>query len=125
LKIILPLFNETLDSKGNSKHVFYCELAFENQFNNANVNIRDTSFNAIKLLCADMKLGLVSNIENTNDLQFYKQNAMNNIDYLINVCSQIYVSDETIVHCFIDQHYRLNVVDINKVLEGTQSINLN
>jgi lysozyme len=113
---------QTLDSKGNSKHIFYCELAFENQFNNANVNIRDTSFNAIKLLCADMKLGLVSNIENTNDLQFYKQNAMNNIDYLINVCSQIYVSDETIVHCFIDQHYRLNVVDINKVLDGKSEI---
>lgn len=113
---------QTIDKAGQSKHMFYCELAFDNQFNNINVNAKSSSFDVIKQLCADMKLGLVSNLDNTNDVQLYKQNAMNNIDYLIDVCSQIYVSDETIVHCFVDQHYRLNVIDVNKVLDGKAEI---
>ena len=105
-------------NNGKTTHYFHCELAIENAFARLGVNKESTTFELIQELCKEMKLGLVTNITKSDDKMFYRQHSKTNIEFLEQLCNSIYVDDDAVIHCFIDQHFRLNVIDVDKVLNS-------
>ncbi|WNN12452.1 lysozyme [Chryseobacterium phage MA9V-2] len=108
----------SMDGSGSAKHSFTCTLAIEHAFENINFAGEQTSLNVLYELCKAMNLGLVTNLDSTNDRYKYRQYSKTNIEYLKDVCSKVYVDDATIIHYYIDQYFRLNVIDINAILSA-------
>lgn len=102
---------------GTPEHSFSCSLAIEHQFENMNFASEVDSIGVLMELCKKMKLGFVTNLNTTEDFQKYRQFSKTNIEFLKDVCSKVYVDDKAIIHYFIDQYFRLNVIDVNQVLQ--------
>lgn len=77
-----------------------------------------TSFNCIKKLCEECKLGLWTNIDDTVDSQTWIQDNCTTLEFLQKVASHAYVSEDTKLLFFIDQYDYLNVIDVTKAIQN-------
>lgn len=77
-----------------------------------------TSFNVIKEICKECNLGLLSNIDDTDDFQIWINDNKNNILFLNDLISHSYINDNTYIRCFIDQYNYLNLIDVRKSFEN-------
>lgn len=77
-----------------------------------------TSYEVIKELCKECKIGLWTNIRETNDRQKWIQDNCTNLEFIQRVISKAFISDETRIISFIDQYDYLNLIDINSALNN-------
>lgn len=75
----------------------------------------DTSLNHLELIARDLQLGLVTNVESTDDAQSRLQAYVTFQDFISEIVEQSYISDDAFVKYYIDQYYYLTFVDINKI----------
>jgi hypothetical protein len=75
-----------------------------------------TSFDLLKRMASEAKLGFASNIENTNDLMTWINPADTNMEFIQHVVKHSYRSDESFMLSYIDFYYNLNYVDIETAL---------
>ena len=65
-----------------------------------------------------LKLGLASNIDETVDIQTRIQPYISYIDFISQIVSSSYISDDSFQNFFIDPYYYLNFIDVNKVFNS-------
>ena len=77
-----------------------------------------TSFEFLKIIAKELKLGFSSNLEATNDKMYHICPNINYHDFinneLMNVC---YLDNKSFFICYIDQFYYLNVVEVNRLVK--------
>lgn len=76
-----------------------------------------TSLEAIKTLCTEIGLGLLSNVSTTDDSQLYLQDSKTNLSMLKELVEGSFVADDTVLIAFVDQYFYLNIIDIKKACE--------
>lgn len=81
---------------------------------------KKSSYEVIKELCKECGLGLWTNIRTTNDTQTWIQAADTNLEFLKNVITHCFVSDESRVIAFIDQYDYLNLIDVNAAINNRE-----
>lgn len=76
-----------------------------------------SSFDTIKKIAKDLKLGFASNETSTNDVMCHICPSMSLIDFIQNdIVPSIYKDDNSFFKVFIDQFYYLNMIEINKMV---------
>lgn len=82
---------------------------------------RGTSFNAIREICKDLKLGFNSNIENTNDDMPWRNIGDRPYKFIGDIIKHSYISDESFMAGYIDFYYCFNYVDVEKEMKRNVS----
>lgn len=75
-----------------------------------------TSYETIRDVCSELKLGFNSNIDNTNDKMTWINSGKRVHQFLDNIILNSYRSDEAFIIGYIDYYYSFNYVDIEKEL---------
>lgn len=78
----------------------------------------DTSMNHLTTVAKELKLGLASNIDETTDAQTRIQAYISYIDFITQIVSSSYISDDSFQNFFIDQYYYLNFIDVNRIFNS-------
>lgn len=76
------------------------------------------SIDHIELIAKDLKLGLATNITDTEDQQARIQPWVDYITFIDDVVSGAYVSENSFLTWYIDQFYYLNFIDINRIFNS-------
>jgi hypothetical protein len=82
-----------------------------------------TSYQVLEERSANLSLGYATNIENTNDKMTWICPGTNTIDFFQNVTKHGYLSDNSFMWSYIDFHYNLNYIDVEKEMEEDASQN--
>lgn len=77
-----------------------------------------TSIEHLELIARDLKLGLATNVTETNDKQARIQAWVDSIGFIDQLVSESYVSEESFTTWYIDQFYYLNYIDINRIFDS-------
>ena len=78
---------------------------------------KGTSFNVIREICKDLKIGFNSNIENTTDEMPWRNIGDRPHKFLGEIIKHSYISDESFMAGYIDFYYCFNYVDIEKEMK--------
>jgi len=78
----------------------------------------DTSLNHIELLARELKLGLATNIDATDDAQQRIMPYTTYSDFIKGIVESSYISEDSFQKYFIDQYYYFNYIDINKIFNS-------
>jgi hypothetical protein len=73
-----------------------------------------SSFNTLRELCRNHKIGFNSNIEQTNDSMRWIRNGITTSDFMKNILEHSYISDTSFIQGYIDYYWSFNFVDIEK-----------
>ncbi len=77
------------------------------------------SFEACKKICGLLGLGLASNMSASSDSDVWLYNGKTRIELLQYILDGMVAPNNGIVHSFIDQHYRLNIIDLSLAFSET------
>ena len=78
---------------------------------------RGTSFEALREICKDLKIGFNSNIENTNDAMPWRNVGDKEYKFMEDIIKHSYISEESFMAGYIDFYYCFNYVDIEKEMK--------
>jgi hypothetical protein len=78
---------------------------------------RGTSFEVLREICKDLKLGFNSNIENTTDSMPWRNVGDKEYKFMEDVIKHSYISEESFMAGYIDFYYCFNYVDIEKEMK--------
>lgn len=73
-----------------------------------------TSFDVLKTISKELKLGFNSNISNTTDSMKWSNTGMLSKDFIHNIIKHTYISDNAFMLGYIDHYWCFNYVDIEK-----------
>lgn len=73
-----------------------------------------TSFEVLRTVCRELKLGFNSNIQNTDDSMQWRWNGSKLYEFMEHVVAHSYASDNSFMIGYIDYYYCFNYVDIEK-----------
>jgi len=76
----------------------------------------NTSYDLLKKMASNAKLGFASNIDNTDDVMLWINPSNSNLDFIQEVVRHSYKSDSAFMLSYIDFYYNLNYVDIETAL---------
>lgn len=76
----------------------------------------NSSFQVLKTLASEFKLGFASNINDTNDAMIWINPGETNLEFMQDVINYSYISDESFMYAYVDFYYNLNYVDIETAL---------
>ncbi|MCK9416535.1 hypothetical protein M0Q97_07760 [Candidatus Dojkabacteria bacterium] len=76
------------------------------------------SFDILKKLSLEMKLGFASNITSTNDEMVWINPSNYRIEFMKEIIENSYISDDTFLFGYLDFYYNFNLVDIEKQLNS-------
>jgi hypothetical protein len=76
-----------------------------------------TSFEAIRNICKDLKLGFNSNINNTTDSMSWRNPNTKPHEFIEEIIAHSYTDDESYTGGYIDYYYCFNYVDIEKEMK--------
>lgn len=79
-----------------------------------NKSYNDTSFSSFRQICKDMEIGFNSNIDNTDDKMPWRNSNKKPYQFIEDVISHSYISDESFMVGYIDYYYCFNYVDVEK-----------
>ena len=82
-----------------------------------NKSYNDTSFSAIRKMCSEMGIGFNSNISNTDDKMTWRNSNKKPHEFIDEIVSRSYISDESFMVGYIDYYYCFNYVDIEKEMK--------
>jgi len=86
-----------------------------------NNSYNDTSFSALRKICAESEIGFNSNISNTEDKMSWKNPQKKIYDFMSDIVAKSYISDESFMGAYIDYYYCFNYVDIEKEMNRDNS----
>lgn len=78
---------------------------------------RGTSFEVLREICKDLKLGFNSNIDNTKDDMPWRNIGDKQYKFMEEIIKHSYISDESFMAGYIDFYYCFNYVDIEKEMK--------
>lgn len=73
-----------------------------------------TSFEVLKKISNDLKLGFNSNIIDTKDPMDWRLENNNLLAFINSITKRSYIDDNSFQSCYVDYYYCLNFVDLNK-----------
>lgn len=73
-----------------------------------------TSFEVLRQMCSELKIGYNSNIDKTNDSMKWTNTGMTQREFMGDVIRHSYISDDSFTLAYIDFYYCLNYVDLEK-----------
>lgn len=76
------------------------------------------SIDHMELIAKDLKLGLATNIAESDDNQTRIQPWVDYVTFINDVVSGAHVSEESFTTWYIDQFYYLNYIDINRIFDS-------
>ncbi len=76
-----------------------------------------SSFQCLKQVAQDNKLGFRSNVTNTNDSMTWLNMSLETHSFIKDVTKRAYSSDNSFFTSFIDYYYNLNFVDVEKMMK--------
>ena len=79
-----------------------------------NFSYTGTSFEVIRKICKDLKLGFNSNINETNDAMSWRNPNTKPHEFIEEIIAHSYIDDEAYMGGYIDYYYCFNYVDIEK-----------
>lgn len=77
-----------------------------------------TVFKIIEEICIDTGLGLLTNMEDTDDEQTWLRDDKTLLQFINMLITHAWVGSDTYIDCFIDQYYYLNLIDVNKAFSN-------
>ena len=80
-----------------------------------------TSLDHLELIARDLKLGLATNIDATDDSMQRLQTYTPTSDFIQNIVDTSYVSDNAFQRYYIDQYYYLNFIEVNRIFNSENS----
>jgi muramidase (phage lysozyme) len=73
-----------------------------------------TSFDTLREVCREHRLGFNSNIDQTNDQMNWIKNGITTKEFIKNIITHSYISDNSFTQGYIDFYWSLNFIDIEK-----------
>jgi len=86
---------------------------------------KGTSYDIIKKLMLEMKLGFATNTTNSNDEMVWINNANYRIEFIRNIIDKTYINDNTFLFGYIDFYYNFNYIDVEKQIKEDISSQMN
>lgn len=86
-----------------------------------NNSYNDTSFNTLRKICGELEIGFNSNISNTQDTMAWRNTNKKIYEFMGNIISRSYISDDSYMGGYIDYYYCFNYVDIEKEMNRDNS----
>ena len=83
-----------------------------------------TSLDHLELIARDLKIGLATNIETTDDSMPRVQPYIPTFQFIEDIVDNSYIAENSFQRYHIDQFYYLNFVDVNKVFNSEKSENV-
>ena len=80
-----------------------------------------TSLDHLELIARDLKIGLATNIETTDDSMPRVQPYIPTFQFIEDIVDNSYIAENSFQRYHIDQFYYLNFVDVNKVFNSENS----
>ena len=84
----------------------------------------NTSLEHIKSMATDLKLGVATNIANTNDVMRRFCAYQSQLDTIANTVLHSYISDDAFQTYSIDPYYYINFVDLQKIFNAPEDVEL-
>lgn len=112
-------FNPIKSKNGDNNDVIIeCEgiLNVDNLYHSPFLSYDDTSYNILKTLAKESKLGFSSNIEETNDKMVWINPADQLLLFIQKIVKCSFKSIDTFLYAYVDFYYNLNYVDIENAL---------
>jgi hypothetical protein len=78
---------------------------------------RGTSFEVLREICKDLKIGFNSNIESTDDNMPWRNVGDKEYKFMEDIIKHSYISEESFMAGYIDFYYCFNYVDIEKEMK--------
>ena len=78
---------------------------------------KGTSFDVLKKITKDTKLGFASNVQSTDDGMTWLNGGDYKINFMYDIVSHSYISDDTFLFGYIDFYYNFNYIDIETALQ--------
>ena len=79
-----------------------------------NKTYRGTSFDALRKICKHLDIGFNSNIKDTKDSMPWRNTNKKPYEFMDEIISRSYISDESYMVGYIDYYYCFNYVDVEK-----------
>lgn len=76
-----------------------------------------TSYEILQDLCRRVGIGFNTNVDNSNDRMKWLNPGKVNNEFMDYVISNSYISDDSVISCYIDYYYNFNYVDIEKEMK--------
>lgn len=92
-----------------------------------NNSYNDTSFGALRTICKELGIGFNSNISDTKDKMPWRNSHRKPFEFINEIISYSYISDESFMIGYIDYYYCFNYVDIEKEMsrDATNDMGIN
>lgn len=74
----------------------------------------DTSFNVLKNIAKNFKLGFATNVSSSDDKMKWINPADTYLNFIKDISRHAYIGDDSFIWTFIDFYYNLNYVDVQK-----------
>jgi len=115
---VVSNFRIIKDVSGESTDKTYYVRANLNMGINVTTNksYKGTSFNVLKGLASDLKLGFASNMENTDDYMTWINPGNYLSEFIQEIINYSYKNDNSFLYSFIDLYYNLTYIDIESQL---------
>ena len=89
-----------------------------------NKTYNDTSFQALRKICKELEIGFNSNIKDTKDSMPWRNTNKKPYEFIDEIISRSYISDESYMAGYIDYYYCFNYVDLEKEMNRDASKDL-
>ena len=112
-------FHPTKSKSGdNNDIVFELDgiLDVDNLYTSFFESYDDTSYNVLRKIASNIKLGFASNIDSTNDKMVWINPSIQYMEFIQHVVKFSFKSQETFLFAYIDFYYNLNYVDVEAIL---------
>jgi hypothetical protein len=86
---------------------------------------KGTSYDIIKKLMLEMKLGFATNTTNSKDEMIWINNANYRIEFIRDIIDRSYIDDDTFLFGYIDFYYNFNYIDVEKQIKEDISSQMN
>lgn len=80
---------------------------------------RSSSFDTIKKICADIGIGLNSNVSSSDDQMTWINFGEDLQDFILDIIDSSYISDQSFTFGYIDYYYNFNYIDVEKEINRT------
>jgi hypothetical protein len=105
---------EEFTSMSNGKYFIYGTLDISELYRIKYQTYNGTSFEALKQISSELKLGFNSNIINTDDKMPWRNVGDKQHDFIESIIKHSYLSEKSYMCGFIDYYYCFNFVDVEK-----------
>lgn len=91
-----------------------------------NKSYTGTSFESLRAICKELEIGFNSNIKDTKDSMSWRNTNKKPFEFMDDIISRSYISDESYMAGYIDYYYCFNYVDIEKEMnrDATKDVGL-